>query len=657
VAEFPAEARRLIAALAVLDRPAPLQLLALVAGLSSAASAADALLSTGFVGWRAGDAARMEFTHPLYRAAVYADLPPSMRQELHRRASAAIGGAAALGHRVAAADSADDELAQELERAATAQAASNHLGQAAVYLLWATPLSLSAAVAQSRLLRAARLRLAAGQVQQVEPLRHQLETCDDQPLRSLVLGLLAWEQGDTAEAEQRFLAAITDRPEPPDAVTADALAQLAYLLILQVRASEAVAAAKRALEIADVPPGAERIASRSLALTEAVLHGPDAAVASIMTRLPQPPAEVTPPDLDLLITRGVLRMFAQHWRAAAADYRRAIKLARHAPSYVLPRAHLGLGQALFYLGDWDEAIVHGRVAVSLLSDERTTWQEVAAHGALVEMLAARGDWDSAREQQAACQRLAPATGSMQGIGYSLTMQASVAAAAGQHDRVVELLLPRLAPDYENLNKTDSFRWYGQLITALIGTGALDLAAAQIDALAAAAAARPTDMEAELMTLRARLHAKAGEADAAAAAFARALQGKVANFPYLAMALLRHDYGRFLVARGDRKDGLAQLMQARSMLASVGAAPYLKRLDADLDQAGVRSPAPAGSPAMELTEREADVVALVAKGMTNAEVAAQLYVSANTVDYHLRHVFAKLGVKSRRELRARASAAS
>jgi DNA-binding CsgD family transcriptional regulator len=58
--------------------------------------------------------------------------------------------------------------------------------------------------------------------------------------------------------------------------------------------------------------------------------------------------------------------------------------------------------------------------------------------------------------------------------------------------------------------------------------------------------------------------------------------------------------------------------------------------------------------MALTEREADVAALVSKGLTNAEVAAELYVSVNTVEYHLRNVFAKLGIRSRRELRARAS---
>jgi DNA-binding CsgD family transcriptional regulator len=49
-----------------------------------------------------------------------------------------------------------------------------------------------------------------------------------------------------------------------------------------------------------------------------------------------------------------------------------------------------------------------------------------------------------------------------------------------------------------------------------------------------------------------------------------------------------------------------------------------------------------------------VAALVSKGLTNAEVAAELYVSVNTVEYHLRNVFAKLGIRSRRELRARAS---
>jgi DNA-binding CsgD family transcriptional regulator len=92
------------------------------------------------------------------------------------------------------------------------------------------------------------------------------------------------------------------------------------------------------------------------------------------------------------------------------------------------------------------------------------------------------------------------------------------------------------------------------------------------------------------------------------------------------------------------------MHAREMLASVGAAPYLERLDADLARTGIRSRLPAGDRILALTDREADVAALVSKGMTNAEVAAELYVSVSTVDYHLRHVFAKLGVSSRRELR-------
>jgi DNA-binding NarL/FixJ family response regulator len=58
--------------------------------------------------------------------------------------------------------------------------------------------------------------------------------------------------------------------------------------------------------------------------------------------------------------------------------------------------------------------------------------------------------------------------------------------------------------------------------------------------------------------------------------------------------------------------------------------------------------------LALTEREQDVAALVAKGLTNREVAAELYVSTKAVEYHLGNVFGKLGISSRRELRNRSA---
>ncbi|WP_181784030.1 helix-turn-helix domain-containing protein, partial [Pseudonocardia pini] len=53
---------------------------------------------------------------------------------------------------------------------------------------------------------------------------------------------------------------------------------------------------------------------------------------------------------------------------------------------------------------------------------------------------------------------------------------------------------------------------------------------------------------------------------------------------------------------------------------------------------------------DLTDREREVVALVGRGMTNREVAAELYVTDKAVEYHLGNVYAKLGIRSRRNLR-------
>lgn len=69
---------------------------------------------------------------------------------------------------------------------------------------------------------------------------------------------------------------------------------------------------------------------------------------------------------------------------------------------------------------------------------------------------------------------------------------------------------------------------------------------------------------------------------------------------------------------------------------------------DLASCGIRT-ATKQSP-LDFTEYEQDVVALVRKGMTNKEIAVEMYVSEKAVEYHLRNVYGKLGISSRRELR-------
>ena len=113
-------------------------------------------------------------------------------------------------------------------------------------------------------------------------------------------------------------------------------------------------------------------------------------------------------------------------------------------------------------------------------------------------------------------------------------------------------------------------------------------------------------------------------------------------------LLRHRYGRLLHARGNRREAVDYLREAHEIFAGVSAAPYLQAVADDLASCGIRT-ATKRSP-LDFTEREQDVVALVRKGMTNKEIA-EMYVSEKAVEYHLRNVYGKLGISSRRELRA------
>ncbi|WP_435736369.1 AAA family ATPase [Cellulosimicrobium sp. PMB13] len=102
----------------------------------------------------------------------------------------------------------------------------------------------------------------------------------------------------------------------------------------------------------------------------------------------------------------------------------------------------------------------------------------------------------------------------------------------------------------------------------------------------------------------------------------------------------------------RAEARARLRSALAFFEDAGAAAFAERARTELEATGeARGRGRAETPSL-LTPREETVARLAARGETNAEIGATLFISANTVDYHLRKVFQKLGVSSRRQLRER-----
>jgi DNA-binding CsgD family transcriptional regulator len=617
--------RQVLDAAAVVTPPVETWLLAEAA--AAAPSHLDECVEAGMLQERAGAVA---FRHELARLAIEQALPPGRRSDLHRRALAALlaqHGAthdpARLAHHADGAGDAAAVLAHAPLAAHRAAALGAHREAAAQY---ARALRFAAGLAPEPLAEllerhsyechltsqiadaVASRRRALGCWGAVGDRRRQGDT-----LRWL--SRLAWFQGDHAEAERAGRAALElleDLPPGPELAMANS--NLAQLRMLAGDADATAAWGGRAIELAE-RLGRDDILAH--ALNNVGTAESLAARAGGRAKLERSLALARAANLEEHVARAfnnlatnavALRDYAQadHWLGEGLAYCTEHDLDSWRLNILAERAGSELAQ-----GRWTAAT---DAAEQVLADPR------AAPGARVRPLlvlgqvrARRGDpgvWPVLDEALALATRI----GELQNLGPVAAARAEAAWLEGDQDKALAAVEPALEVALRNGDGSQGW------------------------------------LAGELAWWRWRAGGPNQVPDGAAVPFALQLAGeweaaaerwRALGCPYEAATAL---------AASDRE---GSLRAALAELERLGARPAVAAVHRRLRERGVRGlargprPATRANPA-NLTPRELEVLALVAEGLRNAEIARRLFVSVKTVDHHVSAILAKLGVRTRGE---------
>jgi ATP/maltotriose-dependent transcriptional regulator MalT len=185
-----------------------------------------------------------------------------------------------------------------------------------------------------------------------------------------------------------------------------------------------------------------------------------------------------------------------------------------------------------------------------------------------------------------------------------------------------------------------------LIEACIRSGRRDAAEEALQALLAPGS---DDAAAWALAYAARCRGMLSEGDVAETEFQLALRLHELGTNLFDRARTQLVYGEFLRRERRRGDAREQLRSALETFERLRAEPWAERARTELRATGETARKRDPSTFDDLTPQELQIARLVAEGSSNKEVAAQLFLSPRTVEYHLRKVFAKLGIGSRAEL--------
>ena len=365
MAALPATTQSFLAAASVLGQHAPIAAIVSVAQLPDARDDVDAAVAAGLLAEGAPEP-ELAFAHPLYRAAIYADLSPTSRRELHARAAAVVAGRARLAHRAAASVGPDEALAAELAASAQAAAAAGDAGASAWALEQAAALSPAAQDRESRLLGAAAILLNAADTTSAARV---LASCQaPSARRDALTGLLGVFTGSPG-AEARLLAAWQAHdPQTEGEIGARAATSLANWMVLSGRAEQALTWADRSVGGTAAGSALHTMALTAQAYALAAAGRSGAGLAAL-SFLPGSGAEVPTAQTDALIMRGMLRVYADDLPGAIADLGVATARLRAGMPSTYPGPCLAhLSDAQFRRGDWDAAVTHAQLATSLAQD-------------------------------------------------------------------------------------------------------------------------------------------------------------------------------------------------------------------------------------------------------------------------------------------------
>jgi DNA-binding CsgD family transcriptional regulator len=649
IARLPAATRDVLVVAAV-DGSEDVRVIARAAlVLGSDPLALDAAEEAGLVRVRGS---RLEFTHPLVRPAVTGTATSGARRAAHRALATALENDEEQADRRAwhLAESAvepDRSVVVELERAAARAERRGGLVAAAVALRRAADLSTDPDQRSRLLVRGAQNLSASGRDADAVGL---LAALDDRSLSPRARAAAAFirasatirSDGRPADAVPALLATARDlAPEHP--ALAIELLPVVTFAALQARDHTAQLEAARIAEGVDTGRlgDDDRHLAESIAGFAALLQG-DRPAAGAKLRSTIDWGRRTDDA-----SRVIWASWAALWLGddAAGDelLRRATRLARERGEIGGLAEALGMHavQLALIAQRYDESTIAADEAMQLALDLRSHSLTLLPRSALAIVAAVRGDAPAVREHADDVVRLHRRNGHPFRASPGCYAIAVVAMAEG-----------RWADGLDALGQIDDAN---DPALAIAAPEIVEAAIRLDDRDRATAALRVYEQRVELAAttvLRPRLEAcralLAGGDDADRHFLAAAAMYDVARpFDRSRIQLL---HGEHLRRGGRRLDAREPLRAAVTGFDRIGATVWADRARGELRATGesVRRRAP--DALTELTPQERQIAGLVAGGLTNKEVAAQLYLSPRTIDAHLRSVFAKLAITSRRDLR-------